>query len=91
MFNLKRLMPANREARRAVLLIAFGLIVLPGLVYGVGALTLGTSDTSFWSYLKVLYGSLVRLQPSAWALVLGPYLLFTVLRFTSRPLRRKAV
>jgi hypothetical protein len=80
----------NRELRRALALIAFGLVVLPLLVYAVGAVTLGTAGSGLWEYLKVLYGSLLQLRPSAWALVLGPYLLLTLLRFTSRPLRRRS-
>lgn len=88
--SLKQFIPHNRQARRALALLGFGFVALPMLVYALGALTLGTTDTSFWAYLKSLYGSLLRLRPSAWALVLGPYLLFTLLRFTSRPLRRRA-
>lgn len=80
----------NRELRRALALIAFGLVALPLLVYAVGAVTLGTAGSGLWEYLKVLYGSLLQLRPSAWALVLGPYLLLTLLRFTSRPLRRRS-
>lgn len=86
---MKKIMPNNREARLGVAWVGFGLIGLPVLVYTIGALTLGTGETGFWSFIKTLYQSLLRLQPSAWALVLGPYLLVTVLRFTSRPLRRR--
>jgi hypothetical protein len=78
----------HREARIAVILIGFGLFVMPFLVYLVGRLTLGPSEAGLSGFLKTLYGSFVTLRPTAWALLLGPYLLFWALRLASRPLRR---
>jgi hypothetical protein len=89
MAHLMQFLRTHRETRLALGLIGFGLLGVPILVYIVGSLTLGAADASLWVFLKSLFGSLLQLRPSAWALVLGPYLLVTALRVTSRPLRRR--
>jgi hypothetical protein len=90
MARLPKLLPAHREVRFAVILIGVGLLVMPLIIYAVGAFTLGAADTGLWAYLKSLYGSLLQLRPSAWILILGPYLLVLLLRTTSRPIRRRS-
>ena len=79
----------NRELRYFLLIAGFGLVVLPFLVYLAGVLTLGPYEGGLLSFLGSLYGSFLTLQPTAWALLLGPYLLFWVLRLMTRPLRRR--
>lgn len=78
----------HRQGRITVLLIVFGLFVMPFLIYLVGRLTLGPSEAGLSGFLKTLYGSLLNLAPSAWALLFGPCLLYWILRLASRPLRR---
>ena len=71
-----------------IVLLAF-LLVLPFLVYLAGLLSLGPYEGGIAKFLGSLFGALLRLEPAAWLLVLGPWLLVSVLRFTTRPLRRR--
>jgi uncharacterized membrane protein YdjX (TVP38/TMEM64 family) len=79
----------NRELRYFLLIAGFGLLVLPFLVYLAGVLSLGPYEGGLLSFLGSLYGSFLTLQPTAWALLLGPYLLFWIVRLMTRPLRRR--
>ena len=79
----------GRELRIFLLAGGFGLVLLPFLVFGVGALTLGPYDGGLGAFLGTLYGEFVRLAPGAWALLLGPYLLFQAVRFLTRPIRHR--
>lgn len=81
----------GRELRFFLLVGGFGIVVLPLLVYLVGALTLGPYEGGIGSFLAKLYGDFVRLAPTAWLLLLGPYVLFWALRLLTRPLRRSAL
>lgn len=81
----------GRELRYFLLIGGAGMVVLPFLVYFAGALTLGPYEGGVGSFLAKLYGDFVRLVPSAWALLLGPYVLFWALRLLTRPMRRRAV
>lgn len=78
----------GRELRFFLIIGGFGIVLLPLLVYLVGALTLGPYEGGIGSFLAKLYGDFVRLAPTAWLLLLGPYLLFWALRLLTRPLRR---
>lgn len=79
----------NRELRYFLLIAGFGLLVLPFLVYLAGVLTLGPYEAGLLSFLASLFRSFFTLQPTAWVLLLGPYLLFWVVRLMTRPLRRR--
>ena len=79
----------GRELRYFGLIAGFGLLVLPFLVYLAGVLTLGPYDGGLLAFLGSLYGAFFSLQPGAWSLLLGPYLLFWILRLLTRPLRRR--
>ncbi|MBM5812170.1 MAG: hypothetical protein FJ191_09430 [Gammaproteobacteria bacterium] len=79
----------DREFRIAAPLLGFGLLIMPLLIYLAGVLTLGPYDGGLLAFLKALYLALLRLAPTAWLLVTGPFLLFTALRLLSRPLRRR--
>ncbi len=81
--------PLDRETRFLLLLVGFGFLVLPFLVYLAGVLTLGPYDGGLPAFLGALYRAVFRLEPSAWLLLLGPYLLFWPLRLLTRPLRRR--
>ena len=78
----------RRELRILGLLFGFGLVVMPFLIYFAGVLTLGPYDGGLLSFLGALLGGFFTLTPTAWLLVAGPYLLFTAVRYLTRPLRR---
>lgn len=78
-----------RELRYFLLVGGVGLVALPFLVYLAGAATLGPYAGGLGAFLATLYGDLVRFAPAAWALLLGPYLLFQVLRWLTRPWRHR--
>jgi hypothetical protein len=80
----------RRELRIAGLWLAFGLAVMPFLIYLAGVLTLGPYDGGLLAFLGSLLAAFFTLKPTAWLLVLGPYLLFTAVRLLTRPLRRAA-
>lgn len=79
----------HREVRFLMLLAGFGLVVMPFLIYLAGVLTLGPYEGGLPAFLGSLYKALLLLEPSAWLLLLGPYLLFWPLRLLTRPLRRR--
>jgi hypothetical protein len=79
----------RRELRLAALLFGFGLLVMPFLIYLAGVLTLGPYEGGLPSFLGALLGAFFTASPTAWLLVAGPYLLFTAVRFLTRPLRRQ--
>jgi hypothetical protein len=81
--------PIRRELRYFGLITVFGLIVLPFLVYLAGVLTLGPYEGGLLAFLGSLYGAFFTLKASAWLLLLGPYLLFWILRLLTRPIRRR--
>lgn len=78
----------RRELRYLLLLVGFGALVLPFLVYLAGALTLGPYDGGLGAFLKELYGGFLTLSPGAAVLLLGPYVLFQAVRVLSGPYRR---
>lgn len=81
--------PREREWALFCVLGGFGLLVLPLCVFVVGRLTLGAYEGSgLPAFLGTLYLDLVKFNPAAWGLVLGPYLIFQALRLASRPARR---
>jgi hypothetical protein len=83
--------PKGSKMRRELIYLAwiagFGLLVLPFLVYLAGILTLGPYEGGLLSFLGSLYLAFFTLQPSAWVLLLGPYVLFWIVRLLTRPLR----
>ena len=82
--------PWRRELRFAVLWLGFGLLVMPFLIYLAGVLTLGPYEGGLLAFLGSLLAAFFTVKPTAWLLVLGPYLLFTSIRLLTRPLRRSA-
>ncbi len=80
----------RRELRIGALWLGFGLLVMPFLIYLAGVLTLGPYESGLLSFLGSLLAAFFTAKPTAWLLVLGPYLLFTSIRLLTRPLRRSA-
>jgi len=80
----------RRELGFLALLLGFGLLVMPFLIYLAGVLTLGPYEGGLLAFLGSLLLAFFTATPSAWLLVAGPYLLFTVIRLLTRPLRRRA-
>lgn len=80
----------RRELGFLALFLAFGLLVMPFLIYLAGVLTLGPYEGGLLAFLGSLLLAFFTATPSAWLLVAGPYLLFTAVRLLTRPLRRGA-
>ena len=80
----------RRELGFFALLFGIGLFVMPFLIYLAGVLTLGPYEGGLPTFLGSLMGAVFTAKPSAWLLVIGPYLMFTVIRFLTRPFRRQA-
>ena len=88
---LNRLSPFwRRELGFFALLFGLGLLVMPFLIYLAGVLTLGPYEGGLLTFLGALMGAVFTAKPSAWLLVIGPYLLFTAIRWLTRPFRRQA-
>ena len=79
--------PLRRELWVLALFAGFGLLLLPGLVYAVGAFLLGEyrPGATLGTFYGDLYGELLALSPWAWLLVLGPWLGIQWLRFLWLP------
>lgn len=71
------------------ILLAFGLFVLPGLVYWVGSSLLGEygPDAGVGTFYGEFFGDLATGVVRAWTLALGPLVIVLVLRllFLRRP------
>jgi hypothetical protein len=80
----------RRELGFFALLFGFGLLVMPFLIYLAGVQTLGPYEGGLLAFLGSLMGAVFTAKPSAWLLVIGPYLLFTAVRLLTRPFRRQA-
>ena len=80
----------RRELRYLGLIAASGLTLLPLLVYLAGVLTLGPYEGGLAAFLRSLYGAFFAFRPGAWILLLGPCLLYGILRLLVGPLRRRA-
>ena len=78
----------QRELKIAALWLGFGFVVMPFFIYLAGVLTLGPYEGGLLAFLGSLLAAFLTLKLTAWLLVLGPYLLFTAVRFLTRPLRK---
>ena len=88
---LNRLSPFwRRELGFFALLFGFGLLVMPFLIYLAGVMTLGPYEGGLLDFLGSLLGAVFTAKPSAWMLVIGPYLLFSAVRFLTKPFRGQA-
>lgn len=65
-----------------------GLFLLPVAIYVVGRLLFGEyGGTGFTAFYGMLHSDLRSGAPSAWFLVLSPYLIWQLLRLTLRAFR----
>ena len=88
---LNRLSPFwRRELGFFALLFGFGLLAMPFLIYLAGVLTLGPYEGGLLTFLGSLMVAVFTAKPSALLLIIGPYLLFSAIRFLTRPFRRQA-
>jgi hypothetical protein len=78
----------HRELRYLAVLLGFGLLAMPPLIYFAGVATLGPYDGGLAAFLGALYKAFFTLDGAAWLLVAGPYLLFSAIRVLTAPLRR---
>ncbi len=81
----------RRELIWLAVMLVFGFLVLPALVYTVGDRLLGEyrPGAGMGAFYSDLYGALGRGEPWAWLLLLGPYLGILVLRILWIPMRRR--
>ena len=71
--------------------LAFGALVLPALVYGVGTVLLGTyADGSLGALYRNLYRDLFSGSTTAVALVFGPYVVLMLARIPLLGRRKSA-
>jgi hypothetical protein len=81
---VNRVRGASRQERELWLAgaaLAFGLLVLPFLIYLAGSISLGPYESgSVWLYLFDFLKGLVRPHLAYWLIVVGPYLLILLLR-----------
>ncbi len=71
----------RRESIFAAVALAFGLIVMPLLIYAAGSATLGAYQSGgLGSFLKDFYLGLLHGTGSMWTVVVGPYLFITLFR-----------
>lgn len=73
---------ARFELVLASILLAFGLFVLPALIYAVGILLLGPygEGAGMGRFYGDFFSDLIEPSGRAWALALGPLVLILVLR-----------
>ena len=79
--------PARSNARKEFILflalLAFGVLVLPALIYLVGDAIFGEyGGTGYGDFYGALLTNLVRVNIAAWFVVLSPYLVWQLLRMT---------
>lgn len=83
----KRRDPWRRELVVAIVMLAFGLFVLPMAIYGVGVRIIGNYGTEGGGMLdlaETIWQDLLTLAPWAWLLVLSPYVVVQALRLALR-------
>lgn len=83
----------RKELTVASLSIAFGLLVLPIAIYYAGRQLIGeyAPDATVLTLALDIWSGVARLEPGAWLLALGPYLVVQIARFTSRVWRSAPV
>jgi hypothetical protein len=72
------------ELSLAALLFCFGLTLLPLSIYWVGSFVVGpySDTTGIMGLLGAIWTGLGQGQPSAWLLVLSPYVVVQLARLT---------
>jgi len=73
--------PVAREALAAALALALGSALLPAVIYLAGTTLLGRYDgASLARTYSTVFSGLSAPSPAAWIVLLGPYLLYQLLR-----------
>jgi len=79
---------AKREAILFSLLLLAGLAVLPGAVYYIGNAVFGEfGGNGLGGFYGMIFGQLAVGEASIWFLVLSPYLVWQLCRFTIKAFR----
>jgi uncharacterized membrane protein HdeD (DUF308 family) len=80
----------KKELTIAALLLGFGFLVLPIAIYWVGQQVIGeyAPDAGVLDLAEAIWSDLLQLRPSAWTLVLAPYLMVQLVRLAWFTLRR---
>jgi hypothetical protein len=78
--------PWRRELLIAALLFGFGFLVLPFAIYWVGLRVVGeyAKDAGAFTLAEQVWLDFLRLEPTAWILVLSPYVVFQLARLVRR-------
>jgi len=80
---------ASRESALFLILLFFGLAILPAIIYLVGRSLFGEySGTGFSDFYGRLHGELRSGEPVVWFLILSPYIAWQLLRLTFFAFRR---
>lgn len=81
----------KRELTLAAAMLAFGLFILPLAIYLVGRQVIGEydADAGVLALAEHIWTDFLSLRPTAWILVLGPYVVVQLLRYVRRVWRPK--
>jgi len=81
----------RKQATLAAICLGFGVLILPALIYVVGAKILGAygGGPGISSFYGDFFRNLISGGLRTWFIVLGPYLLLAVLRLIFWPRRNK--
>jgi hypothetical protein len=89
-----RIDPWKRElAIAAVLVLGFGLLILPFAIYWVGTQIIGeyAPDGDAFTLAERIWTDLLALDPFTWVLVASPYVVVLLARLVRRLWRSRAV
>ncbi len=79
-------MRLRKQILIAMMLLGFGLLPLPVIVYWIGTQVVGPYEveSGLWALVGNVWGDLTSGNPFAWILVLSPYLIIQLLRLAHR-------
>ena len=82
-------MRLRKQTLIAMMLLGFGLLPLPVMVYWVGTQVVGPyeAEGGLWALVGNVWGDLTSGNPLAWILVLSPYLIIQLLRLARKRYR----
>ena len=80
---------ATRESVLFLILLLFGVLILPIVIYSIGTSIFGEyAGNGFWDFFDLLRNELLAGEPVVWFLVLSPYLVWQIFRVTIWAFRR---
>ena len=85
--------PWRRELVIAALSFGFGFLVLPFAIYWVGKQVVGeyAPDAGVFTLAEQIWFDFLRLVPTAWILVLSPYVVLQLTRLVRRAWRARRI